>query len=177
MFWVRSLPSARKVKCAFFRSLTNLLEMPQYYYTGVSDQKLQYNKIKYEKKKNSHIFIITDIDDVFEITLPFHASNRRSYNTISFFYNSMPLKAQVEQWITKAHTRKTYTYLCEYVDVGRLIRAHGTSIQCPLIFELHCVYKNISLLLISTYNLHSKFWRWNIKLHNKFSNVISTVSQ
>ena len=25
--------------------------MPQYYCTGVSDQKLQYNKIKYEKKK------------------------------------------------------------------------------------------------------------------------------
>ena len=73
--------------------------MPQYYFTGVSDQKLQYNKIKYEKKKKkrSHIFIIRDIDDVFEITLPFHASNRRSYNTISFFYNSMPLKAQVEQ--------------------------------------------------------------------------------
>ena len=42
--------------------------MPQYYYTGVSDQKLQYNKIKYEKKKkkNSRIFIIRDIDDVFE---------------------------------------------------------------------------------------------------------------
>ena len=70
--------------------------MPQYHYTGVSDQKLQ-NKIQKKKKKNSHIFIIRDIDDVFEITLPFHASNWRFYNTISFFYNSMPLKAQVEQ--------------------------------------------------------------------------------
>ena len=63
--------------------------MPQYHYTGVSDQKLQ-NKIRKKKKKNSHIFIIRDIDDVFEITLPFHASNWRFYNTISFFYNSMP---------------------------------------------------------------------------------------
>ena len=25
--------------------------MPQYYYTGVSDQTLQYNKIKYKKKR------------------------------------------------------------------------------------------------------------------------------
>ena len=38
---------ARKVKCSSFCSLTSLLEMPQYYYTGVSDQKLQYNKIDY----------------------------------------------------------------------------------------------------------------------------------
>ena len=156
----------------FIRNATILL-----YSCKWSEITIQQNKIRKKKKKNSHIFIIRDIDDVFEITLPFHASNRRFYNTISFFYNSMPYKAQVEQWITKAHTRKTYTYLCEYVDVCRLICAHGTSLQCPLIFELHCVYQNISLLLMSTYNLHSKFWRWNIKLHNKFSNVISTVSQ
>ena len=30
--------------------------MPQYYYTGVSDQKLQYNKIKYGKKKEQSYF-------------------------------------------------------------------------------------------------------------------------
>ena len=50
-FWVRTLPSARKVKCSFFCSLTSLLEMPNFYYTGLSDQKLQYNKIKYKKRK------------------------------------------------------------------------------------------------------------------------------
>ena len=46
--------------------------MPQYYYTGLSDQKLQYNKIKYKKKKKeqSYFYHKTDIDDVFIITLP-----------------------------------------------------------------------------------------------------------
>ena len=43
---------ARKDECFFFCSLTSLLEMPQYYNTGVSDQKLQYNKIEYQKKNN-----------------------------------------------------------------------------------------------------------------------------
>ena len=31
--------------------------MPQYYYAGVSDQKLQYNKIKYKKRKRTVIFL------------------------------------------------------------------------------------------------------------------------
>ena len=72
---------ARKVKCSFFGSLTSLLEMPQYYYTGVSDQKLQYNKIKYQKKKKkekeqsyfyhkTEIFNTITLMDVFIITLP-----------------------------------------------------------------------------------------------------------
>ena len=45
--------------------------------------------------------------------------------------------------------RRTFACLCEYVDVRRLKRAHSTSVQCPLIFELHCVYRNISLSLMS----------------------------
>ena len=53
--------------------------MPQYYYTGVSDQKLQYNKIKYQKKKEkeqsyfyhkTEIFNTITLMDVFIITLP-----------------------------------------------------------------------------------------------------------
>ena len=60
-----------------FCSLTNLLEIPQYYYTAVSDQKLEYNKIKYKKKyEQSYFYHKTDIFytiafiDVFIIILP-----------------------------------------------------------------------------------------------------------
>ena len=80
--------------------------MQQYYYTGVSDQKLQYNKKKkkkVKKKEQSYFYHKTDIFysitfmDVFIIPLPTSSSSQRFNSTISFFYNSMPLKAQVEK--------------------------------------------------------------------------------
>ena len=94
--------------------------MPQYYYTGVSDQKLQYNKIdytgvsdqkwqynniEYQKKKIKVIFLSYDRH------ISHDSFHRRFYNYFAHFmlaaallqyhlfslYNSIPLKAQVEQ--------------------------------------------------------------------------------
>ena len=96
---------ARKVKYSSFCCLTRLLEMPQYYYTGVSDQKLQYNNIEYQKKKKIVIFLLYDRH------ISHDSFHRRFYNYFAHFmlaaallqyhlfslYNSIPLKAQVEQ--------------------------------------------------------------------------------
>ena len=151
MFWVRSLPSARKVKCSFFCSLTSLLEMPQYYHTALSDHKIAIQQNKIHKKKQSflHFYTITFID-VFIIILPISCYLVALLQNHLFFVQLNATQAQVEQWITKAYTRRKYAYLCEYVDICRLMRAHGTSIWCPVIFELHCVDQNISLLPMST---------------------------
>ena len=54
--------------------------MPQYYYTVVSDQQLQYNKIKYKrrKKRQSYFYHKTDVFH----TIGFH---RRFHNYFAHF--------------------------------------------------------------------------------------------
>ena len=133
-----------------FCSLTNLLEIPQYYYTAVSDQKLEYNKIKYKKKyEQSYFYHKTDIFytiafiDVFIIILPISWQQPALLQYRLFFVQLNTTQSTGRAMNNKGTYEKDIRIFMEYVDVSRLIRAHGTSIQCHFNFDLHCVYQNI----------------------------------
>ena len=125
--------------------------MPQFYYTGVSDQKLQYNKIKYKKKKyeQSYFYHKTDIFhtiafiDVFIIIFPISWQQPALLQYRLFFVQLNTTQSTGRAMNNKGTYEKDIRIFMEYVDVSRLIRAHGTSIQCHFNFELHFVYQNI----------------------------------